>query len=199
MVAQSGRGVAEMVFCTIALKANGWPALANSCLVRSHKCQVSLTDGTLCGLTLNYDKQRTQTCEHNLNSIHLLKESWCFLKQTSCCDQPWSGPHCVSHIVSKVAVTLDGDSCPRHVSHLHHVPLTDAVNERSQTPVEPATFRSVCDDQSADDDNSSDEEHEETLTSASSQPDATVNSVAPEPIDNETGPDPTTHDRHPLS
>ena len=94
---------------------------------------------------------------------------------------------------------LDSDNWPWHVSHLCCVPLTDTVNEGSQTPVESATFHSACDNQSADDDNSSDEEHEETLTLASSQPDATVNSVAPEHMDNETGPDPTTHDQHPLS
>ena len=76
-----------------------------------------------------------------------VEEELVFLKRTSRCDQPWSGrPHRVSRIVSNVAVTLDSDSCPRHVSHLRRVPLTDAVNEGSQTPVEPATFRSACDD-----------------------------------------------------
>ena len=185
-------------FGTIALKANGWPALVNLCLARSHECQVSLTDGALCGLTLNYDRENSDMYVR-LEFNPFVEGELVLLKQTSCCDQPWSGPHYISHIVSNVAVTLDGDSCPWHVSHLCSVPLTDTVNEGSQTPVEPATFHSVCDDQCADDNNSNDEEHEETLTLASSQPDVTVYSVAPEPIDNKTGPNPTTHDQHPPS
>ena len=122
-----------------------------------------------------------------------------FLKRTSRCDQPWSGPHRVSRVVSSVAVILDGDSCPRHVSHLRRVPPTDAAGDGRRPPVEPATFRAACDDsdeQPADTDNSSDDK---PFNFACSQPDVTVDGGALEPVDDEAGPVPTTRDRRPPS
>lgn len=46
-----------------------------------------------------------------------------FLKNTNGrCDEPWSGPHRISDIKSSVAVEIENDGIPRHVSHLRRVP-----------------------------------------------------------------------------
>ena len=50
-----------------------------------------------------------------------------FVKESTRCDRPWSGPHRVSGILSSVSVTLDGADIPRHVSHLRRVPVPDAA------------------------------------------------------------------------
>ena len=95
--------------------------------------------------------------------------------------------HRVSHVISSVAVILDGDSCPRHVSHLRRVPPTDAAGDRRWPPVEPATFRVACDDsdeQPANTDNSS---NDKPFNFACSQPDVTVDGGALEPVDDEAG------------
>jgi transposase InsO family protein len=41
------------------------------------------------------------------------------------CDEPWSGPHVVTRLVSSVSVEVDDVSVPRHVSHLRLVPCQD--------------------------------------------------------------------------
>jgi transposase InsO family protein len=45
-----------------------------------------------------------------------------FMKRSSRCDQPWSGPHRVTSITSSVGAVVDNDGYPRHVSHLRRVP-----------------------------------------------------------------------------
>ena len=44
-----------------------------------------------------------------------------YLKTSSRCDVPWTGPHRVTSINSDVSVELDGDGVARHISHIRRV------------------------------------------------------------------------------
>ena len=200
MVARSCRGVAEMVFWYNCTKGER-PASPSEFVFGAKPRMPGITSRrrpVQADLKLRQIESSDTRARPELNPF--AEGDLVFVKRTSRCDQPWSGPHRISRVVSSVAVTLDGDSCPRHVSHLRRVPLTDAIGEVRQPPVEPAKFRAACDEQSTDEDNSSDvDEHEETLTSASCQPDVAVVGVAPEPVDDGARPAATTRDRRPPS
>ncbi|MCH9662247.1 MAG: DDE-type integrase/transposase/recombinase [Gammaproteobacteria bacterium] len=85
-----------------------------------------------------------------------------FLRQTSRCDEPWSGPHRVTEIKSNVIVELNNDGVARHVSHVRRVPAS--------RPLEAAVDHSDNSDEDSDTgqpvalgDNNSDEEDEGPL------------------------------------
>ena len=84
---------------------------------------------------VNRDWSEPQAREKNDTRANLDKNPFVvgdevYLKHSTRCDQPCSGPHRVTSIMSSVGVGLDGEDIPRHVSHLRRVP---AVREQPES------------------------------------------------------------------
>jgi hypothetical protein len=43
-----------------------------------------------------------------------------YRKESTKCHQPWSGPHCVTKILSDVALEVNNEGITRHVSFFRH-------------------------------------------------------------------------------
>ena len=55
-----------------------------------------------------------------------------YLRSTGKCDDPWTGPHKVSNILSVVTLELDNKSIARHISHMRKVEDKSGLADEGQ-------------------------------------------------------------------
>ncbi len=138
MVARSGRSVHEMAFWynnTRASKQEATPfELVFATKPRLPGVRVNREDIVRPQLfdqgKTNASRQRRRDASRNPFSIG----DAVFMKESKSCVKPWSGPWIVSRVLSNVAVELNHDGIPRHVSHLRRVPDNPAPEASQSTP-----------------------------------------------------------------
>ena len=51
-----------------------------------------------------------------------------FLRSSGRCDDPWTGPHRITSVKSRVGVEINDDGVTRHVSHMRRIPCVATVD-----------------------------------------------------------------------